>query len=63
MLIAKFHKNRRSGSWKEKNPKVFYHILALQPSWSCDQHYVDEFILACSYKHTLKFGGKWPSGF
>ena len=24
--------------------KSFYHIWTWQPSWSCDQHYVDEFL-------------------
>ena len=33
---------------------VFYHIWAWQPSWSCDLHYVDAFLLTCTYKLTFK---------
>ena len=53
MLHTKFHQNQPSDSWKE-DFKVFYHILARQPSWSCDQHYVDGFSFSSTYKLTFK---------
>ena len=36
MLHAKFQDHRTSGSGEEDVLKFFFHILALQPSWSCD---------------------------
>ena len=43
MLHTKFHQNLpRSG---KKIFKVFYHIWAVQPSWSCDLQYADGFSL------------------
>ena len=44
MLHAKFHQTQPSGSRKEDFLSV-YHIWAWQLSWSCDQHYVNEFSL------------------
>ena len=35
---TKFCGNRSTGLGKEHFFKGFYHILAWQPSWSCDQH-------------------------
>ena len=32
----------------------FNQILAWQPSWSCDQHHVNEFSLPCTVKLTYK---------
>ena len=61
MLHTKFHQNLPSGSWKE-DFKVFYHIWAWQPSWSCDLQNVDEFSLTCTYKLTFKIWlkmGQW----
>ena len=45
MLHTKFHQNQPIGSWKE-DFKVFYHIWVWQPSWSCDQHNLDEFFIS-----------------
>ena len=42
--------------------KYFYHIWAWQPSWSCDQHFVDEFSFTCTYKLAFKIWlkmGQW----
>ena len=36
MLHAKFQDHRTSGSGEEDFLKVFYHIWAWWPSWSCD---------------------------
>ena len=55
MLHTKFHQRQPSGSWQRRFLKCFYHIWAWQPSWSCDQHYVDEFSFPCPYKLTFKF--------
>ena len=54
ILHTKFHQNRSSGSWKEDFFKVFNNIWAWQPSSSCDQHYVDEFSLTCTYKLNIQ---------
>ena len=43
--------------------KVFYHIWAVQPSWSCDLQYVDGFSLTFTYKLTFKIWLKMGSGF
>ena len=53
MLHAKFH--QISPAVPEKTIlKCFNHIWAWQPSWSCDQHYVDEFSFPWPYKLTFK---------
>ena len=36
MLHTKFRGNRPAGSWEEDFWRVFYHIWAWRPSWSCD---------------------------
>ena len=37
MLHIKFRENRSTGSGEEDFLKVFFHIWAWRPSWSCDQ--------------------------
>ena len=44
MLHTKFHQNQPSGSLERRFLKCFYQIWIWQPSWSCDQHYVDLFL-------------------
>ena len=34
--------------------KGFHHILAWQPSWSCDQHHINKFSFQCTQKLTLQ---------
>ena len=36
MLHTKFRKNLPAGSGEEDFLRVFYHIWAWRPSWSCD---------------------------
>ena len=40
MLHAKFQEHRTSSSEEEVFLKVFYHIWAWRPSWSCDLDYL-----------------------
>ena len=56
MLHTKFRQNRPSASLK-----IFKSFW--QTSWSCDQHYVDEFLLTCIYKLTFKIWLKMAQWF
>ena len=50
MLHTKFRGNRPAGSGEEDFLKGFYHIWALRPSWSCDEHHVIRFSFPCTLK-------------
>ena len=62
MLHTKFRLNRPNG-FEEKDFEVFYHIWAYQPTWSCDQHHVNEFSVPCTLKLTYKIWLKMAKWF
>ena len=53
MVHTKFCQNRLKGS-RKNCLKLLYYIWALQPSWSCDTHPVNEFLFHCTLKLTKK---------
>ena len=63
MLHTKFHIKIYPMVPGKKIFKVFYHIWAWQPSWSCDLQNVDKFSLTCTYKLTFKIWLKMSQWF
>ena len=53
MLHTMFRGNQPAGSG-EDDFEGFYHIWALLPSWSCDQHHVMKFSFPCTLKLSYK---------
>ena len=53
MLQTNFCGNRTAGSG---DFKVFYHIFSWRPSWSCDQHHVNNFSFLVHKSLHTKFG-------
>ena len=54
MLHTKFCGNQSIDSREEVFWRVFYHIWAWQPFWSCDQHHVNKFSFPWTWKLTYK---------
>ena len=52
MLHTMFRGNQPAGSGDDF--EGFYHIWALLPSWSCDQHHVMKFSFPCTLKLSYK---------
>ena len=63
MLHAKFQDHRTSGSGEEDVLKFFFHIWALQPSWSCDLDHLIKCLSPFPRRLHVKFGFDWPSSF
>ena len=49
MLHTKFRGNHPAGSGEE-DFEGFYHIWAWLPSWSCDQHHINDFFISMYLK-------------
>ena len=62
MLHTKFRGNQPAGSG-EDDFEGFYHIWALRPSWSCDQHHVINFHFLVPESSHIKFGSDRHSSF
>ena len=60
MLHAKFRGNRTIGSGDE-NFKVFYHIWAWRPSWSCDPDAANKLSFPYPRRLSIKFGFDLPN--
>ena len=48
MLHTKLRGIRPTGSKRRRIFKVFNHLCAWRPSWSCDQHHINKFSIIIS---------------
>ena len=63
MLFTKFRENLPAGSGEEDFLRVFYHIWAWRPSWSCDPDVANKISFRLPKEAPHKFGFDRSSSF